>query len=656
MSSSSGPQRGTVADRIRAFQDIGFERSAPKWNSQLRVLTQATDFGILSGRGQRQDQSFASPAGRAARDGKEGSRGEGRPPVGSIFYKRPPGAAETGDGDDGPKAAPTRPVTSMECPPHEKTVSRPPTEETDLPSLHRKYRSMENVADPTGEIAAARSRLRSVPDKGLVVRSSKMQRVDTLEELGHMLDDAIEDQSFMPGAFSGEVSDETPSRRSLELPPHISQAARRQSQPRGHKSLRSTETAMPRSSEESARVNYEERSNSQRSSQEGRYGDNHDEESLGPNSGPSPLRQGSVVDASHQLSPVKQRAAMFESFVQKPSQHEEASRYPPRVKDDTLTGKETNTVARSKFAGALEERPGTPLIPLTIPAMISAEQKSSKSSPPTTGRALTPEEPPSIDEKAADEVSHQRKSSMGWPFKWSLFNKSPSAAIQEAEPDLATVQAKNDSFPPKMSNTVQSRVQNLLQAANEKDDAEKRRRLAERERLIRREIRARPVVMEAQLREDHVNLQGVKPTNLPPLQVPISEEVEEFLPDTKVNDAPSEPRSPLQRAMTEKQVFAPSEKLESLNERSPSPARPDPRTPARGRSRRSTHRLSTGEQRTVEQRFNLSPGSSRSRSKNGGAGLKVEVEVRDSPEREAREKGEKIVIIRANVEAVDNGE
>ncbi|EHY59522.1 uncharacterized protein HMPREF1120_07510 [Exophiala dermatitidis NIH/UT8656] len=543
----------------------------------------------------------------------------------------------------------------MECPPHEQILSRRPTEETDLPSLHRKYRSMENVADPTGEIAAARSRLRSVADKGLVARSSKMQRVDTLEELGLMLDDAIEDQSFMPGAFSGEVSDETPSRRSLELPPHISQTTRRQSQSRGHKSLRSTETAMPRSSEESVRVNYEERSTSQRSSQEGRYGDNHDEETLGPNSRPSPLRQGSDAAASHQLSPVKQRAAMFESFVPKPSQHEQASRRLPRAKDDTLTGKETNTVARIKFAGAIEERPGTPLIPLTLPAMVSAEQKSSKSSPPAA-EELTPKEPPSTDEKAADEVFHQRKPSIGWPFKWSLFNKSPSAPVQEAESGPATVQAKNDSLPPKKSNAVQSRVQDLLQAANEKDDAEKRRRHAERERLIRREIRARPVVMEAQLIEDHVDLQGLKPTNLPPLQVPISEEVEGIMPDTKANDAPSEPRTPLQRAMTEKQVFAPAEKLESLNKRSPSPARPDPRTPARGRSRRSTHRLSTGEQRTVEQRFNLSPGSSRSRSKNGGAGLKVEVEVRDSPEREAREKGEKIVIIRANVEAVDNGE
>jgi hypothetical protein len=34
--------------------------------------------------------------------------------------------------------------------------------------------------------------------------------------------------------------------------------------------------------------------------------------------------------------------------------------------------------------------------------------------------------------------------------------------------------------------------------------------------------------------------------------------------------------------------------------------------------------------------------------------VKVEVEVRDSPEREARERGERIVIIRADVDAAND--
>jgi hypothetical protein len=47
-------------------------------------MTQAWDADTTSGRGRRVDHSFGSPAGRASRDGKEGLRGDGRPPVGIL--------------------------------------------------------------------------------------------------------------------------------------------------------------------------------------------------------------------------------------------------------------------------------------------------------------------------------------------------------------------------------------------------------------------------------------------------------------------------------------------------------------------------------------------------------------------------------------------
>ena len=47
-------------------------------------MTQAWEAGTTSGRGRRVGHSFGSPTGRALRDGKEGLRGDGRPPVGTL--------------------------------------------------------------------------------------------------------------------------------------------------------------------------------------------------------------------------------------------------------------------------------------------------------------------------------------------------------------------------------------------------------------------------------------------------------------------------------------------------------------------------------------------------------------------------------------------
>jgi hypothetical protein len=47
-------------------------------------MTQAWEAGTTSGRGRRADHNFGSPTGCASRDGKEGLRGDGRPPVGTL--------------------------------------------------------------------------------------------------------------------------------------------------------------------------------------------------------------------------------------------------------------------------------------------------------------------------------------------------------------------------------------------------------------------------------------------------------------------------------------------------------------------------------------------------------------------------------------------
>ncbi|EXJ78014.1 hypothetical protein A1O3_09173 [Capronia epimyces CBS 606.96] len=559
----------------------------------------------------------------------------------------------------------------MERPGTEQTLAWPPAEDNDFHSLRRKYRSMENVADPAREIATARSRLRSVIDKNVTIEKPKRDRVDTLAELGHMLDDAIEDQSLMPGVISAEMSDEATPRPDLTSYSQTSQPVCHHSHSRGPEVRQSMGSAMPRSSEEFARVNNAEKSRHRqpplrKKSHDDKHGTETPLVETRPRTSPERQLSCSVLEPGSQaltrpdekLSPVKQRAALFESLVQKPSEHEQICQHFPPGRGAPQGGshnrKETKRFARIKFGGTIEERPATPLIPLTLPTIVSTEQNSSTDSSVMTVEQPAPEHAASVDDRATEAVPHQRTASMNWPFKWTIFSKPPSTPPQEARPLLTGDEAKDVHHPGSKPSAVKSIVQDLLQAANGKDDAENRRRHSEKERLSRRQSRPPPVVKESELGEGKVDLEDLKPANVPPLQMPITEEVEGLGPFPKVNDTLSEPRTPLQRAMTEKQVLSPPNRFEALSESSPSPRKPDPRTPVRGRSTRSTHRLSVGEHRGVEQRFNLSPGSSRSTSRNGRAGIKVEVEVRDSPEREARDKGEKIVIIRANVESVDN--
>ncbi|KAK4940507.1 hypothetical protein LTR10_019381 [Elasticomyces elasticus] len=652
MHSSQGSQRGTVADRIRAFQDVQqLESKAPAFNLAPRVLTQAKESGVYVSHGRRETPSFAPPAGRVSRDGNEGFRADGRPPVGSVFYRRP-----VPEQKDAPKTLPVRPVTSMGNASYAQTKHGERTEKSDADQPHRRRRSAEHVADPIEEIATARARLRTVAGQRTANDNQSRERAPTLAELNHMLDDAIGNTSTQPPALSDENTDEFSPTSALGSRPHTSYTDRRRSQPRGQESRRSIDSLRPRSSEDSERVHYDQ--SPAKATQTTSCNKDHD---VAPESRQArksldiepaqgfPPPAGPVQKAGA-ISPVKQRAAIFESLNKKPKEYDEAhdqlhqGHETPQTDQDMDIGKKK--MHEIKFGETVEERSGTPLIPLTLPAMVKDQQESAK-------EALVPEEEQSHGAHEKDpgdkdvEQDVQRKSSFGWPFKWGIFSKTPPASTQQADhSDEAKQEIPRHTKP----GVVQSRVHDLMQAANEKEDAEKRRRHAEYERISRWRSRGPPFVKEYVLREDKVKLEDLKPSQLPPLQVPIDEQAEDVKAATNPNDVVSEPRTPLQRAMTEKQVLPPPSEYDPPSGMS-SPTRSVPRTPVRGRPRKLGHRLSIGEQFGIEQQFKLSPGPSRSASRNGKAGVKVEVEVRDSPDREGRERGEKIVIIRADIEA-----
>lgn len=649
------PQRGTVADRIRAFQDVQpLETRVPIFIQSPRVLAQARDPGVSSGQCRRKDSSFAAPAGRASRDGNEGACEDGRPPVASVLYKELRHLEEMDQRGACHNPFPERPFTSMDDSANDHGVSRRATEADDR-IVARRPRSMENITHPASEITTARSRLRSVVANKKEEYGSPRSRAYTLAELGHMLDDAIEDSSSRPEA-QGElpIGDLRP-KPGFVIRRSTSRKIRRQSQSRSRVPLQSTESVVPRSSEDSMRVDYEGQQQPRLPKKDVGKDPQEERPAADPN-------QQRIIQQSRELSPVKQRAAMFESLTQKSSGHDEICQHFQHRLGASHDGhhpphKETRKIHRIKFGDTVEERPGTPLIALTLPQIVRKEKTNRPSSAMRTGQEDRGPSETVAEESAADDVfKDKRKTSVSWPFTWSIFNKSTYAPSQEVEPQPTAVEEKDEHYPTPRPSLVRSKVRGLLQAANEKEEAEKERRQFERERLSRKQSRAPSPEEQTEPKDDKAEAEDSKSARLPALQIPRQGKAE----DTKLSAGGEEnqagPKTPLHRAMTEKQVFAPPDLPEAMEDSNASPRKSaPPRTPARGRSRKSVHRLSVGDQQhAVEQHFNLSPGPSRSGSKNRG--VKVEVEVRDSPEREARDRGDKIVIVRANVAGMGDEE
>lgn len=114
---------------------------------------------------------------------------------------------------------------------------------------------------------------------------------------------------------------------------------------------------------------------------------------------------------------------------------------------------------------------------------------------------------------------------------------------------------------------------------------------------------------------------------------------------------PADVDTPPHRSWAEKEVLSvskPQSRADSV--RAGSPVEPTPSTPTRGRSAKMRQsRSPRGSPYTKEQAFVLGPVPSPSQSRPGSRVRthRIEVEMRDSPEREARERGETILIVRA---------
>ncbi len=630
------------------------------------MLTRHQDHAATLGERHGESPIFVSNARKATKDGSEDSREDQGPPVTEIFYHDVRDLEELRGQQHDQQSPSRRPFTSLDGPGESRGLSRRNTDHQLSHQLRRQHRSMENVAeDPALEISMARSRLRSIAapkqPPAPEVPEPLRTRALTMDELNVMLDDAIKSNSPKP-----EVSSDEQPVNLAPKPGFVLRRAstrqdreRQRSQSRARMSRRTTTSIEPHSSEETTRVHYNEAELAQQRRAGDRGGTTGHLDN--PKDSPAAPRLRPLPPSNTQLSPVKQRAAIFEVLSKnaEPSGHDSVCRHFGHEHDPThdhvhhhgpRSHEKPKKVHRIKFGNRIEERPATPLIPLTLPTLVTRE-KTVRSPTPAPERKQETEEAVEeaveavAEEPTSDDVfkeaTHERKSSLSWPFKWGLFNKGASAPPQESEATRVATKAKDEHYPVTRPSVARNKVQEILQAAEEKDDAEQRRRMAEKERMARRNTRAAPP-SRRQTAVRHVDPEQEMPADPTPVETPKKEQPQGLNPAVA---AGIDPRTPLQRAMSEKQVLAPPVRPEQGSDVAPSPQKSLPQTPVRGRPSHA-HGPAPQQTHSVERQFNLSPARSASRQRQG---VKVEVEIRDSPEREARERGGKIVIIRADV-------
>jgi hypothetical protein len=518
---------------------------------------------------------------------------------------------------------------------------------------------MGNEVETQVEIARARSRLKSITKRKDPNQHASPKRTYTLAELNAMLDDAIEEHAIIaPTAAPREASpqptvirrwkSERSPRRSIEgvafHPPEESPGkSRSPARPSTCHGGRSTSARTPRQGWPTSRL---------------------------------PLSQQDLGQGLRVSSPVKQRALMFETKEQNPNyvgQPCEAPHEPhihmkedwsvvPLHEPSEQNEKDLHTL---KF-GMTMYKPAK--IPTDPPAEPEVEHNRKEPADASTDDTFDTAKQSSERADPSDEhnqplVGHAHKTSKGWPFKWRMFGKASSVPPGANEDTVVAIPQVDDHYPSTGPSVVRRKVQELLK----REEEEQSRRQLEAAHKGRRASRRPSVAKESELREPMPNPSSLAPAQLPPLQLPVQEEADliihsdntmtAMLAEAKVKRTkPGRPSTtsmtPVHRSWTEKEVTELSKsRSDTAFRRSVSPVKPGPSTRMRGRSTKMRQSLSPrGSPYTTEHAFSLSPvpSGSPSRTSSPVRVHKVEVELRDSPGREARARGEKIMFVRTH--------
>ncbi len=699
--------------------------------------------GTTVGRGRREDVSFASPAGRVSRDVDEGISGNGQPPVGSIARIFHPSVEEK----EVLLHPPPRPATSLGTTSPRKANSTYPA--TGGLRQLSKPKSVENMGkSANNELAGLRARLRPLqkspanppPSEKQDIRSKAQghkakQSQEILEELDDLLVNALERQAT---GFFQDDSTKPEGSRSATGDARTSQApVLRPTQPvidsvadtagvstlqsrlhsihtgRDHHKTASTismdkqsttdESAMPRSSPDSDRVEYAEMPTEKTPSEQ-------------------PVQQNDFLplpkSTTRAASPIKARAAAFEKM-----QHDKnivtSLPHDHRSHHSQHRGPKATTSAVSSIREKLETRHHppqethrgvhTPPIALALPQLIRRSQRGSASSRSASGGYDTAPESSNISCLPTPPLAAQlepvpptqtyayqeRKVSMPWPFKMSLFRQDKAAPAtartfhEEARADperdehvadtsFEHIKRHMNASPSKSASSricepsqkeLRERISNvsLHESLQQRTDSERganatrsEPRTPKKQSVHESGVQTpnKQTVQELAVRtpkKQSVHESGMQTPNKQnvqeiAVQTPKKQSVHESGAQTsnKQNVQEIAVRTPKKQQSQEPGVQTPRKSATPVL-KSTAPAASSPASPFRGRSRAERAERRGRETYVVEQRYSLSRSRSRGR-------VKIQVEVRSpeaSPDRPDRDH---LIIIRANIEPVEEEE
>ena len=533
------------------------------------------------GQGRRPEGSFGPPAERTTRDGPDGARRDGRPPVGPPHPQLSPSPLLS------PALSP-RPAKSL-------AGKLPLDDDPFLASggqdepVHADH-PQEKTADSNTEIATALSRLRSTVKRKEQQQQASATKAYTLSELNDMIDDAIEDHA-------ADVPTETLGRPGIQVIPQPTLVRRSKSERSPRRSIDEVAFGPPDRGRQPT-------SSSRRHQSSDILARNPGQDWLPTRTSQNRARREPGLRSG---SPVKQRAAIFETVHKRPEDTVQACEAPhdlhihvksewsvvpllehtvdrekelhswkfgktiydrsvvpsavapPDVKRHrTLTESSRETYSSFNTAEASPQRAAMPdeaTAGLSGPSEIlnspgmakssSRETDISKNDRNVTGELsertgsrnavkAPPQRSPILDEDDAAAGRQLQeptgKTSMSWLNRWKVFGKGSSAVPRTDEDVVEATPQRDEHYPTSGPSTVRSKVEELLR----RDEDEQQRRQIYLERTSRPQSRRPSIVKVSEMRTALPEVSSLKPAQAPPLQVPAQEQAELMgtFPDT----------------------------------------------------------------------------------------------------------------------------
>ncbi|ETN37409.1 uncharacterized protein HMPREF1541_08400 [Cyphellophora europaea CBS 101466] len=503
--------------------------------------------------------------------------------------------------------------------------------------------SQHDAPSPRSELDRVRARLRPV---GVIGQRGELKAHEntTMAELDHMLDSAIiEHSSEASPAPSGVVSPRSPL-QGLERLHQPRQPTTTNFPPRRHL-MEQRHFARPQTS----LMNYSASSPLRARPGLGPVPSAGSPQSISPESLPKAraYSNASLAMPVRYSSPVKQRAALFESLHFEHDDHQ-LEMSPPRAhlhtKDDWIavpahlpTAEVEARMHRLKFGRSIDARSDT--------------SERGQSTHETEAYDTAHEFAPSPNKPTTPSVDYHRAPSRGWPSgMWASSKTGPSNPQPTAE--AASPQMRDAHYPPSRPSIVSQRIAQLALAGLE--DQQIASRPSSAAQGSRQPSATSGKVRSSNIKEQALDWSPLKPNKLPPLQVPVQEKAAAIMLQQEQPDEPglmrSKPRglprnndgpqTPVSVSMYEKQVaLHPRPGIAKEEEGSPS-------SPTRGRQYVKRTPRSSGY--GVEQSFYFSPNRSRSPSKASGRRLTLEINM-GTPDQASMEK----VVIKADMDVLD---